>query len=166
METFQDYYGNQVRLSLQDTPFSDRPKHVWVVCHFHRQWLLTRHSRRGFEFPGGKVEQGETAEDAAKREVFEETGGRVASLFLLGQYEVSGRNEQIVKNIYYAEIDRMDLKEDYLETKGPVFINRIPEKIQTDKRFSFLMKDRVLASAMDAIRIRRLDTSGLENTAK
>ena len=32
------------------------------------QWLLTHHLRRGLEFPGGKVELGETPEEAAVRE--------------------------------------------------------------------------------------------------
>ena len=43
-------------------------KHVWVVCRYGDQWLLTHHLRRGLEFPGGKVELGETPEEAAVRE--------------------------------------------------------------------------------------------------
>jgi len=59
---FSDYYRNSVTFSFQDHPFSTNPKHVWVICRFHDQWLLTKHPRRGWEFPGGKVEPGETVE--------------------------------------------------------------------------------------------------------
>jgi 8-oxo-dGTP diphosphatase len=53
--TFKDYYDNTVQLSFTDHPFSLDPRHVWVLCRFKEQWLLTEHPRRGIEFPGGKV---------------------------------------------------------------------------------------------------------------
>ena len=34
-------------------------------------WLMVRHTKRGWELPGGWVEPGETSEMAALREVFE-----------------------------------------------------------------------------------------------
>lgn len=150
--SFSDYYGNQVQLALSSLPFSRDPRHIWVICRFHRQWLLTRHRRRGLEFPGGKVEPGETPEDAANREVFEETGARVSRLRVLGQYQVKSREECIVKNVYFAEIDRISLQKDYLETDGPFFVSRLPAHIKTDKRYSFLMKDQVLTESLQMIR--------------
>ena len=74
MYEFKDYYQNTVQLSFDDQPFSDSPKHVWVICRFGGKWLLTEHEDRGYEFPGGKVEPMECAEEAALREVKEETG--------------------------------------------------------------------------------------------
>ncbi|WP_040340519.1 RNA deprotection pyrophosphohydrolase [Fictibacillus macauensis] len=149
MITFKDYYDNTVNLSFTDHPFSHEPKHVWVLCRFRDQWLLTDHPRRGIEFPGGKVEPGETADEAAVREVFEETGGHVATLHYLGQYKVDGKGGLIIKNIYYATVDRILLKERYYETNGPVFFQTFPDHFDRDKKFSFMMKDQVLIRSLE-----------------
>lgn len=110
MYEFKDYYQNTVQLSFDDQPFSDSPKHVWVICRFGGKWLLTEHEDRGYEFPGGKVESMECAEEAALREVKEETGARVKSLKYLGQYKVLGKEKVIVKNIYFAVIESLKSK--------------------------------------------------------
>ncbi|MGC4377764.1 nucleoside triphosphatase YtkD [Fictibacillus sp. Mic-4] len=152
MITFKDYYDNTVKLSFEDHPFSKEPKHVWVICRFKEQWLLTEHPRRGLEFPGGKVEPGETAEIAAKREVFEETGGHVATLNYMGQYKVDGKGGIIIKNIYFATVDKILLKDRYYETNGPVLLDDLPNQMENNERFSFMMKDQVLIQSIDYAR--------------
>ena len=46
----------------------------------------------GLAFPGGKIDGNESAEDAAKREFFEETGLSLTILGKIGRYDVSGRD--------------------------------------------------------------------------
>ncbi|GAA3892045.1 antimutator 8-oxo-(dGTP/GTP)ase [Anoxybacillus suryakundensis] len=145
MIVFQDYYGYDVRLSFSDHPFSRHPKHVFVICRYDNHWLLTNHETRGWEFPGGKVEEGETAKQAAIREVREETGGIVQTITYIGQYEVKRPNETIVKNIYFAYVAFLEQRESYFETNGPVQMEYIPDDVTTDGRFSFIMKDGVWA---------------------
>jgi len=151
MHTFKDYYHNEVILSFDDEPFSKEPKHVWVICRYEGKWLLTAHKERGLEFPGGKVEDGETAGNAALREVMEETGGAVSTLQYIGQYHVSGKSATIIKNVYYAEIEKLLEKETYFETNGPVLLNDLPNNIPNNADYSFIMKDGVLTHCLEKI---------------
>ena len=156
MFTFTDYYNNQVKLSFEDHPFSKDPKHVWVICRYKDKWLLTKHKERGMEFPGGKVEVGETAEQAAIREVGEETGGIVASIRYIGQYFVDGKRQQVVKNVYYALIEKLIVKDSYLETEGPHLLRKLPNNVKYLEVYSFLMKDDVLKHTLRHIEENKL----------
>ncbi|KHE66754.1 RNA deprotection pyrophosphohydrolase [Halobacillus sp. BBL2006] len=156
MKTFYDFYHNPVKLSFEDHPFSKSPKHVWVICRYKNQWLLTKHKDRGLEFPGGKVEDGETAEQAAVREVKEETGADVADLHYIGQYYVEGKGGNVIKNVYFATVSELAEQDHYFETHGPVLFQHLPKALAKNDRFSFMMKDEVLPQCMKRIE-HRLD---------
>ncbi|MGM9988475.1 MAG: RNA deprotection pyrophosphohydrolase [Bacillaceae bacterium] len=149
MYKFKDYYQNTVELSFEDQPFSKEPKHVWVLCRYNHQWVLTNHTRRGYEFPGGKIEAGESPVQAAIREVHEETGGVVSNIQYIGQYRVTSKDKIIVKNIYIAQLSKFDQCEHYFETKGPVLLDTLPMNVKKDGKFSFIMKDDVLTYSME-----------------
>lgn len=48
--------------------------------------LMVRHPRRGWELPGGKIEEGESIIDGLKREILEEAGVQVEIDTLTGIY--------------------------------------------------------------------------------
>lgn len=151
MITFRDFYNNKVQLSFQDHPFSKEPKHVLVICRYREKWLLTKHKERGLEFPGGKVEPGESANDAAVREVLEETGGVVTNLHYIGQYFVDGKKDYVIKNLYFAEVKELKEQPTYYETDGPVLLLEIPENVNINSSYSFIMKDQIIEHAMEYI---------------
>ena len=140
MKQFIDRNGYKVEYA-EDPVFGDA-WHVFVICRFKGQWVLTKHRKRGMEFPGGKREIGESIEAAAKREVYEETGGVVENLRFLGQYKVHDPVKPFIKSIYYAELTWLEKKADYLETDGPLLLDRLPEVL--GEEFSFIMKDEIL----------------------
>lgn len=152
MFIFKDYYNNEVKLSFADHPFSQHPKHVFVICQFQDKWLLTEHKERGLEFPGGNVEEGESAVQGAIREVKEETGALIDQMSYVGQYFVNGKKKPVIKNIYFAQIQKLFKQETYYETKGPVLLDEIPNNIKTNDSFSFIMKDDVLYHSMQHIK--------------
>lgn len=149
---FTDYYHNKVFLSFEDHPFSTSPKHVITLCFYKGKWLLTNHKSRGLEFPGGKVEPGETAEEAAIREVFEETGGVVKDLNYVGQYRVDGKREEVIKNVYFATIEELKKQPTYFETLGPVLLEKIPSDVRRNRDFSFIMKDGVVFYSLQYVK--------------
>lgn len=62
-------------------------KYVVVCTVFRGQYLLSRHRERStWETQGGHIEPGETALDAAKRELYEESGIREAKFYPVCDY--------------------------------------------------------------------------------
>ncbi|MGP7818368.1 RNA deprotection pyrophosphohydrolase [Niallia sp. 01092] len=152
MDTFYDFYGSKVTFSFQKEEFPTKAEHVIVICYMRGKWLLTQHKKRGLEFPGGKVECGECIEDAAKREVYEETGAIIQNMHWIAQYQVHLKNNYFVKAVYFAVVDKLMKKEDYLETNGPILIEDSDLEQRWNDQFSFIMKDNVMKLCLSKIK--------------
>ncbi|KYD22268.1 MAG: nucleoside triphosphatase YtkD [Caldibacillus debilis] len=156
MKSFFDLRGQLVRLAFGENPFPQEPKHVFVLCRYRDRWLLTDHKKRGWEFPGGKIEAGEDAKDAAVREVYEETGGVVDRLVPIGQYQVFDEREAFVKKIFFATIREIRQRPHYHETNGPLLVDEETLAKPLNDRFSFLMRDSVVAESIRYLKENRL----------
>jgi 8-oxo-dGTP diphosphatase len=151
MEVFKDYNGGTVRLSFRKGSFTQKAKHVLVICRYEDSWLLTDHRERGWEFPGGKCETGETVEEAAGREVREETGALLEDLQFLGEYEVELDGQAFVKAIYWGRAAELEKMGSYMETDGPVLFKGDLMAERMDSRFSFIMKDDVVKRSIEML---------------
>jgi 8-oxo-dGTP diphosphatase len=76
------------------------PKHVVaasaLVTNEQGEVLLVRTPRRGWEFPGGQIEKGETIIEGLQREILEESGITAAIDNLIGIYSNIKRPPKVI----------------------------------------------------------------------
>jgi 8-oxo-dGTP diphosphatase len=81
---------------------------------YRSKWVFVRHrERQSWEMPAGHIERGETADEAAARELREETGATSFSLTPVSDYSVSVEDRTDSGRFYYAEIHELESQLDY-----------------------------------------------------
>jgi len=151
MIQFLDWNGNKVELSFSKDAFEEESKHVLVISKYGKGWLLTNHKKRGLEFPGGKREAGETLEEAAKREAYEETGSIFSTLQYLAAYKVFDEKGPFVKTVFWGQVKELKQTGGYFETNGPVVMEGDLLRKRFGKGYSFIMKDQVVEECLKFI---------------
>lgn len=138
MISFQDLNGYDVLLSFEQGSFAIPSEHVLVLAKYKGKWLVTKHPKRGLEFPGGKLEQGETLVEAAIRETKEETNVYIVELAWLAEYMVID-NIPFCKTVYVAEVGYINKEKTNFETEGAFWLSS--EELTQSNYLSFHMKD-------------------------
>jgi len=92
-------------------PFNALGNYVWVdvVAFYKGKWLLSKHKKRTtWETQGGHIETGETPLEAAKRELYEESGAIEFDIEPLCDYwlngELNGVNIQGNSQVFIAQV--------------------------------------------------------------
>ena len=142
---FNDVNGGRVELTFGGNHLGMEARHVLVVLKHGGKWLLTRHSIRGIEFPGGKAEEEESIEEAAIRETMEETGVTITNLVKVAEYVVHS-DSTFCKAVFTGKVTAIDKKPALHETDGALWLTK--EQLDNCEILSFHMK----GTGMEAIR--------------
>ncbi len=99
-----------------------------ISAKFGEKWIFVRHHKRNtWEIPGGHIEKGETAAEAAGRELMEETGAVDFDLECISTYSVKKNGETGYGRLYVADIYELGTIPDRSEIAEITFLDMIPE---------------------------------------
>ncbi len=109
-------------------------KFAVIVSKSNGKWVFCKHKERDtYEVPGGHRENGETILEAAKRELYEETGAIAFDIKPVCVYSVTGKTrvnetgEESFGMLYYAEISAFE-KELHSEMEQVLLLDELPGK--------------------------------------
>lgn len=112
---------------------------MYVVAFEDDGFIMVRHRERGWEMPGGHVEEGETLRDAALREFEEETGMAVE---LVQQIDMG--EGAVFAGLVRGHASARRLPREIVET---AVLTELPD----DLSFPLVEYERILAMAREAV---------------
>jgi 8-oxo-dGTP diphosphatase len=102
-----------------------------VICaRFEGKWIFVRHRKRDtWEICGGHIEIGETPDEAASRELMEETGALEFEIECVATYSVEKQGNTGYGRLFLAEVIRLGEIPDTSEIAESVITDSLPEDL-------------------------------------
>ncbi|MBF9015530.1 MULTISPECIES: NUDIX domain-containing protein [unclassified Oceanispirochaeta] len=102
-------------------------EYMVVAARSKEKWVIVRlRGRTDWCFPGGHREAGETMDEAAHRELYEETGAKDYNLSRIAQYSVDHGDRISWGSIYKADITAFDPLPAEFEIEELDFVDEFP----------------------------------------
>lgn len=101
-----------------------------IAAKYGKTWLFVRHHKRDtWEIPGGHIEEDETSEKAARRELMEETGAVDFKIECVATYSVLKDGEIGFGRLYLAEISSLGPVPDSSEIAELKMMDSLPDNL-------------------------------------
>lgn len=105
-------------------------KYAVIAARYRDQWVFCRHKARDtWEIPGGHREAGESIEDAAIRELCEETGAIHADLQYISTYGVTKNGVTDYGALFFAQITELGQLSHEVEIGEIALFDRLPNEL-------------------------------------
>ena len=114
-------------------------KTVLVIIKKEKEWLMVKNKFRSWEFPGGHIENNETAYETARREAFEEAGVDIKNMTYVGYYQLASGHTTL---IITAEVETFHEIPTDFETEERKFVIEFPASLSfNDAVYPWLIKN-------------------------
>jgi 8-oxo-dGTP diphosphatase len=117
-------------VKFYDPFFEPEAKLIYSVISAKKEdkWIFVRHQNRStWEIAGGHIENGETAFEAAGRELMEETGAIRFDLSCIATYSVKKEGDTGWGRLYFAEVFELGPIPDSSEIAEMMLSDHFPE---------------------------------------
>jgi 8-oxo-dGTP diphosphatase len=101
-----------------------------ISAKFENKWIFVRHHNRStLEIAGGHIEEGESSDEAARRELMEETGAKKFKLDCVATYSVKIDGKTGYGRLYLADVFEMGPIPDISEIDEIILLDHLPERL-------------------------------------
>lgn len=123
-----------LEIKTYDLGYCDESEYTRVVCvcRYKDKYVFSYNKKRqGWEIPGGHIEEGETWEEAAKREMYEEVGATKIKLHPVCVYKIS-----TYALLCYCEVLELGKLPEEYEMEKIVFLDDLPDNLTYPDAFN------------------------------